>query len=143
MNEQTPAGDGRSENERLMAMEMNGRRLVYFAAERTLLTWVRIALTLMGFGFIIDRFSLVYQQAFMPTGLRWFGKTVPSWAGSGMVILGSAVSIVAAMSYFRFTLRYRRGDTMPGDGLLFGVMLAIVVAGLGLALVVFLFAAAV
>jgi uncharacterized membrane protein YidH (DUF202 family) len=31
---------------------------VYFAAERTLLAWVRTGLALMGFGFVVARFPL-------------------------------------------------------------------------------------
>ena len=38
--------------------DMTGPRLVYFAAERTLLSWVRVALGLMAFGFVVDRFEL-------------------------------------------------------------------------------------
>jgi putative membrane protein len=122
-------------------METTGRRLVYFAAERTLLTWIRIALTLMGFGFIIDRFDLVFSQTFMDTNLRWLGKTIPSWAGSGMVAMGTLVSLVAAASYTRFSRRYRTsGDTTPGSGLLFGVILALVVALFGIAIVALLLA---
>jgi putative membrane protein len=39
--------------------ETIGRRLVYFAAERTLMAWVRAALGMMALGFLIDRFGLV------------------------------------------------------------------------------------
>ncbi len=34
---------------------------VFFAAERTLLAWQRCSLALMGFGFVIERFSLFYR----------------------------------------------------------------------------------
>ena len=42
--------------------ETVGRRLVYFAAERTLMSWIRAALGLMALGFVIDRFGLVLRQ---------------------------------------------------------------------------------
>ena len=38
------------------------RRLVYFAAERTLTSWVRTALSLMALGFVIDRFGLILDM---------------------------------------------------------------------------------
>jgi uncharacterized membrane protein YidH (DUF202 family) len=62
MTEISPDARKQDEKEKAFSMEETGRRLVYFAAERTLLTWIRIALTLMGLGFIIDRFSLILNQ---------------------------------------------------------------------------------
>ena len=35
---------------------------VYFAAERTLLAWNRTALSLMAFGFMVERFGLSRRQ---------------------------------------------------------------------------------
>lgn len=137
----SPDDRKQNEKEKAFSMEETGRRLVYFAAERTLLTWIRIALTLMGLGFIIDRFSLVLNQTVMLNQEKWFGISIPSWAGSAMVILGTVVSIVAAVSYGRFTLRYQRaGDTTPGRGLHFGVILCLIVALFGIAIFLLLFA---
>lgn len=48
-----PADDSSSEQ---------SRRLVYFAAERTLTSWIRTALSLMTLGLVIDRFDLVLRQ---------------------------------------------------------------------------------
>ena len=45
-----------------------GPKLVYFAAERTLLGWVRTALGLMAFGFVVDRFGLLLKQLSPETG---------------------------------------------------------------------------
>ncbi|MPZ77370.1 MAG: DUF202 domain-containing protein [Deltaproteobacteria bacterium] len=33
---------------------------VFFAADRTLLAWTRTGITLMGFGFVIERFGLLF-----------------------------------------------------------------------------------
>ncbi len=140
MTEISPDDRKQNEKEKALSMEETGRRLVYFAAERTLLTWIRVALTLMGLGFIIDRFSLVLNQTAMLNQEKWFGISIPSWAGSAMVILGTVVSIVAAVSYARFTLRYQRtGDTRPGSGLLFSVVLCLIVALFGIAIFLLLF----
>ncbi|HET6326866.1 MAG TPA: DUF202 domain-containing protein [Planctomycetaceae bacterium] len=35
---------------------------VYFAAERTLLAWVRTGLAMMGFGFVVARFGLFLRE---------------------------------------------------------------------------------
>ena len=38
---------------------------VFFAAERTLLAWTRTSLTLMAFGFVVERFGLL-QATLLP-----------------------------------------------------------------------------
>jgi putative membrane protein len=43
---------------------------VYFAAERTLLAWVRTAVTLMAFGFVIARFGLFLRLAHLDAAER-------------------------------------------------------------------------
>src|SRR5271156_3896829 len=35
---------------------------IYFAAERTLLAWVRTGLTMMGFGFVVARFGFFLRE---------------------------------------------------------------------------------
>ena len=35
---------------------------VYFAAERTLLAWVRTGLAMMGFGFVVARFGMFLRE---------------------------------------------------------------------------------
>jgi len=55
---------------------------VYFAAERTLLAWIRTGLAMMGFGFVVARFGLFLRefQALSPNEVpqlahlfQWFG----------------------------------------------------------------------
>jgi putative membrane protein len=40
--------------------EINDPR-VYFAAERTLLAWIRTGLTVVGLGFVVARFGLFFR----------------------------------------------------------------------------------
>jgi len=59
----------------------NVRRLVYFAAGRTLMAWVRSALGLMALGFVVDRFGLVLSQI-TPTTIKMHGPGAYSaWGG--------------------------------------------------------------
>jgi putative membrane protein len=115
---------------------MTGPRLVYLAAERTLLTWVRTALGLMAFGFVIDRFELVLR---INASAGRFGQTQPEayslWMGTVLVIAGVVMIVVAAVRYLRFAAHYRReADTEPGPGLsqavLFTVLIALLVSGI-------------
>ena len=41
---------------------------VYFAAERTLLAWIRTGLTVMAFGFLVARFGLFLRLVTLQLG---------------------------------------------------------------------------
>jgi putative membrane protein len=119
--------------------ETSGRRLVYFAAERTLLSWVRTSLTLMALGFVIDRFGLFMQKTLpgnqVDIGSRYFSY----WVGAAFVFIGVLMNIVAAVRYWRFALRYRReGSTEPGPGLSLAIVAAVVIAVAGTVVGLFL-----
>jgi len=119
--------------------ETTGRRLVYFAAERTLMAWVRTALSLMALGFVIDRFGLVLRQMLPDAGPQLHPRAFSFWAGTLLVLLGTAMASVAAVRYLRFALAYRReGSTRTGSGILLGVGFTVVVAVLGVVIACFL-----
>jgi putative membrane protein len=42
---------------------------VYFAAERTMLAWVRTGLAMMGFGFVVARFGLFLRELAVVRGV--------------------------------------------------------------------------
>ena len=73
---------------------------VLFAAERTLLAWVRTSVTMMGLGFVVARFG-VFLAAIQ-------GRTAPSghglsaWIGIAFVVLATVVLAVAARQHVRF-----------------------------------------
>jgi putative membrane protein len=67
---------------------------VYFAAERTLLAWVRTGLTVIGLGFVVARFGL-FLHLLRPdsTSGAHVGSTM---IGVGLVLLGSVAVGMAA-----------------------------------------------
>lgn len=73
---------------------------VFFAAERTLLAWVRTGLTVMGLGFVVARFGLFLRVLLRdPNGGSHIGSTL---IGVGLVLLGSAALAMAAWQHARF-----------------------------------------
>lgn len=119
--------------------ETQAHRLVYFAAERTLMAWIRSALGLMALGFVIDRFGLILRQVLPGTAAQAYPQSFSFWAGTIMVAVGTLMAVVAAVRYLRFSLDYHRhGDTRPRQGILLGVVFTVVVALFGAAITVFL-----
>ena len=122
-----------------MIPERVGRRLVYLAAERTLMSWIRTALGLMALGFVIDRFGLVLRQVLPKLGPQVYPPALSFWAGTVMVLVGAAMALVAAVRYLRFELAYQREkSTDPRQGVLVGVLFSTLVAILGLGIALFL-----
>lgn len=73
---------------------------VFFAAERTLLAWVRTGLTVMGLGFVVARFGLFLRLLrHDPEGGSHIGSTL---IGVGLVVLGSVAIAMAAWQHVRF-----------------------------------------
>jgi putative membrane protein len=73
---------------------------VFYAAERTLLAWVRTGLTVMGLGFVVARFGLFLRIMRHETDARpHLGSTL---IGVGLVLLGSTAMGIAAWQHGRF-----------------------------------------
>lgn len=115
------------------------RRLVYFAAERTLMAWVRTALGVMALGFVIDRFGLILQQVTMPGNLSRDTGPYSFWGGGILVLVGASMALIAALRYWRFAYNYRyEHATRPGHGILLGVIFTLIISMLGYVIAAYL-----
>jgi inner membrane protein YidH len=111
---------------------------VFFAAERTLLAWVRTGLGLVGMGFVVAKFGLfirILHAGADPTDHAW---VVP--IGIALALLGAIASGVASWQHRRFcatlTTRELPRNYRVAPGLALGYSVAL--AGLILALVIVL-----
>ena len=117
---------------------------VRFAAERTLLAWMRTGLALMGFGFVVARFGLFLREiaaaghvAAQPRSTGW-----SLWIGTALIGLGVTVSAVASFEYFRFVRRFRQGVSYTPRTAVLALAVATLLAFLGILMAVYLVAIA-
>ena len=113
---------------------------VRFAAERTLLAWMRTGLALMGFGFVVARFGLFLREvaaagqvAAAPRSTGW-----SLWIGIGLIALGVFVSLVASFEYYRFVRLFKQGQTYAPRTVILAVIVAFILALLGIAMGIYL-----
>lgn len=73
----------------------------HLANERTFLAWIRTSVSLMGFGFVVVKFSLFIKQLSVALGSKSVvpGKGFSSSIGIVLVAIGA---LVALLSYFRY-----------------------------------------
>lgn len=120
---------GSDSDQRETGAAKTGQQLVYFAAERTLMAWIRAALALMALGFVIDRFGLVVHATTSQFGQAIHPSALSFSTGAGLVVVGGLLALVASIRYAHFTWRYRQtGDTEPGYGLEFAILFTVIVA---------------
>jgi putative membrane protein len=125
-----------------LATENPAETQTRFALERTLLAWVRTGLALMGFGFVVARFGLflreieavhplAVQHIKSPTGISLFLGTV-------LIILGVAINLLASAEHIWLL---RQFESKPPYGIrtwVMGIVVAIILAILGIAMAIYL-----
>jgi len=113
---------------------------VYLAAERTFLAWIRTSISLMGFGFLIARFALFLRAyGLTPEAHATSRPAVSSWLGFGMVCVGVAVSVMAAAGHRAYIQALEKGIGNPPRDVRTSILLAGVLAIVGLAIAVNIF----
>lgn len=101
----------------------------HFAAERTVLAYVRTGLALIGIGFVVARFGLLLREIAAvsrpaaPAGLSL-------WFGTILVLAGGAVGLLAAREYraqvHRLNAALAMTETPSALALVLSVLLTIV-----------------
>lgn len=109
-----------------------------WAAERTLLAWVRTGLAAMAFGFVVARFG-VFLREVSRTPTKPMNATI---AGIAMVALGVVVNVVATFRHAHTHRMLARGEA-PKPSRVFPLVVSGGAAAIGAVLVVLLVSATV
>ena len=73
---------------------------VLFAAERTLLAWNRTSISLMAFGFVIERFGLFLEIAGKEE-IKIFQRHISFTVGICFILLATFLAIYSVIQYRR------------------------------------------
>lgn len=106
---------------------------VLFAAERTLLARNRTSLSLIAFGFVVERSGRL-ARAIAPEAINLNQLTVMFWLGVAFIILGAMTSIYSARQYAAVLRTLTPDEFPPGYAAKWGLMVNLTVALLGLVL---------
>ena len=111
---------------------------VLLAAERTLLAWNRTSLTLMGFGFVIERFGLFVRLMTEQRGVPL--ERGPSfWVGIAFILIGAGCAVAGILQYRKVLKSLRPAEIPEGYRIHLGVWVNVLVAVLGVALTTYLY----
>lgn len=112
---------------------------VYFAAERTLLAWLRTGLAVIGLGFVVARFGLFLRL--LASGPTAAPPNLSSLAiGVFLVLLGAVMIGGSAWQHARFSKDLAPLERPQRYWLGFSLLVAILVSGCGFALAAYLLA---
>lgn len=82
-------------------MPENGKISDHLANERTFLAWIRTSLGLMGFGFVVVKFSIFIRQISLVLD-RTAPATAPAYSTAMGIILVAFGAAVGILSFFRY-----------------------------------------
>jgi putative membrane protein len=110
------------------------------ANERTFLAWVRTAIAIMAFGFLVEKFDLFVEMAGTRGGHRAAvgGQTLANIAGLALIVLGCATLVLAIVRFRKTALEIDAPDKLPSFGERTDITLAGLLVLLGAAMFVYL-----
>jgi inner membrane protein YidH len=110
---------------------------VYFAAERTLLAWIRTGIAIMAFGFVVARFGLFLRLLRADHG-EVVARGLSPYLGAALVLIGVVATSAGAKRYQEFCRRLGRTSLPSPHAEVLPLTLGWALAALGVVLIVVL-----
>jgi putative membrane protein len=110
---------------------------VFFAAERTLMAWNRTGLTLMAFGFVLERFGLLLHMQRQDASN--VGRDLSFWIGVAFITLALIVMSFSTIQFRRVLATLEPADIPTNYCTWAGIAMNLMVVVLGLILLGYLF----
>jgi putative membrane protein len=111
------------------------------ANERTFLAWVRTAIAVMAFGFLIERFDLflryIAPQAAQPQAAPR-SEAFANWAGLAFIVLGVAMIVIAGVRLAKTAKDIETDIEVASTGARFDLALAVLIGILGASLLLYM-----
>jgi len=111
---------------------------VLFASERTLLAWNRTSISLMAFGFVVERFGL-FLEIVRRDEIKVFQRHISFYVGISFILLAVFVAIYSLWQHKRILKTINPVEIPVGYNLYIGMATNAVIGLLGVALIVYLF----
>ncbi|HEX4182598.1 MAG TPA: DUF202 domain-containing protein [Caulobacteraceae bacterium] len=111
------------------------------ANERTFLAWVRTAIAVMAFGFVVEKFNIFLQMAQASLGLHVVHGGSPRFgevAGLGLMVMGLAMVALATLRFLKTARDIDDVERHVGPGAKVDLALAVLLFLLGIALAAYL-----
>jgi uncharacterized protein (DUF302 family)/uncharacterized membrane protein YidH (DUF202 family) len=113
----------------------------FLAVERTFLAWVRTGLALMALGFVLARFGIFLQEFNITNSATHpISSGASIWFGTILIALGVLVSLLSLVRYLRMVKELRSGGSAFSNASTLAMLMAIVLAILGVAMSYYLLA---
>lgn len=124
-------------NTQKQPVKKGGNPSDHLANERTFLAWIRTAIAIMAFGFVVVKFSLFVKQlslAFTDKAIVLPGKGYSGFIGIFLLALGALMALLAYLRYRNIQKHLENNTYYPSSMLIVLLTLAILVGSIFLVL---------
>jgi putative membrane protein len=109
---------------------------IFFAAERTLLAWIRTGVTTIGLGFVVARFGLFLRV--VEPEKEAASNGLSGYLGIALVMLGALCCAAAAIQFARYRRGLPKAELPPRYSAIPSMVLALGLSVVGVVLAIYL-----
>lgn len=109
------------------------------ANERTYLAWVRTAIAIMAFGFLLERFDIFiyYASRVGGRGIPELHTQASEWLGLMLLLFGGLIVLFATLRFYRNKKLIGSEENLPYGGTVFERVMAAALIAMAIFLIVY------